>query len=156
MAIDGGLHGVSGEDMPGILDEAARQGVPVFTLSTAGRTDKEAFFGAVRETLPSDPPLGTFRMAWDALSDSVWGGLHALESPRAVIVWPDARPVAGGEGDFRIALNILRDVAATLAEVRCTGGRPTQVSVYVAPAPSGGEAAPAGDDPLGPEATASA
>ncbi|MEE6267653.1 hypothetical protein V2E29_18650 [Streptomyces diastatochromogenes] len=52
MLIDRGFHEVSGADIPGIVDEAARQGVPVFTLSTAGRTDKEAFFQAVRETLP--------------------------------------------------------------------------------------------------------
>ncbi|MFG2434553.1 hypothetical protein [Streptomyces sp. NPDC048508] len=143
MVIDRGFHEVSSADIPGILEEAARQGVPVFTLSTAGRTDKEAFFGAVRETLPLDPPLRTFRMVWDALSDSVWGGLHALETPRVVIVWPDARPVAGAEGDFWIALSIFRDELATLAEDRYTGGRPTQVSVYVAPALSAGEAAPA-------------
>ncbi|MFE5594201.1 barstar family protein [Streptomyces sp. NPDC056549] len=141
MVIGRGFHEVSSADIPGILDESARQGIPVFTLSTAGRTDKEAFFGAVREALPLEPPLGTFRMVWDALSDSVWGGLHELKSPRVVIVWPDARPVAGAKGDFWIALSILRDVVADLAEVRCTGGRPTQVSVYVAPAPSGGETA---------------
>ncbi|MCX3287233.1 barstar family protein [Streptomyces sp. NEAU-H22] len=141
MVIDRGFHEVSGADIPGILDEAARQGVPVFTLSTAGRTDKEAFFGAVRRTLPLDPPLGP-RMVWDALSDSVWGGLHELRSPRVVIVWPDARPVAGAEGDFWIALSILRDVAESLAEARHTSGRPTQVSVYIAQAPSAGETAP--------------
>ncbi|HWU05944.1 MAG TPA: barstar family protein [Streptomyces sp.] len=142
MVIDRGFHEVSGTDIPGILDEAARQGVAVFTLSTAGQTDKETFFGAVRETLPLDPPLGTSRMVWDALSDSVWGGLHKLKSPRVVIIWPDARPVAGAEGDFWIALDILRDVAESLAEARCTSERPTQVSVYIAPAPTGGETAP--------------
>ncbi|MET9446143.1 barstar family protein [Streptomyces cinerochromogenes] len=145
MVIDRGFHEVAGGDIPGILDEAARRGIPVFTLSTAGRTDKEAFFGAVRETLPLDPPLGTFRMVWDTLSDSLWGGLHELKSPRVVIVWPDARPVAGAEGDFWIALEILRDVAESLAEARYTSGRPTQVSVYIAPAPSPGEAASAED-----------
>lgn len=111
----------------------------MFTLSTAGRTDEEAFFRAVRETLPLDPPLGTSRMVWDALSDSLWGGLHALQSPRAVIVWPDAQPATGSQGDFRIALDILRDVIATLAETRYTGGRPTHVSVYIAPTPSSEE-----------------
>ncbi|MFI8289749.1 hypothetical protein EAO71_14775 [Streptomyces sp. ms191] len=138
MVIDSGFHEVPSENIPGIRDEAARQGAPVFTLSTAGRTDKEAFFGAVREALPLDPPLGTFGMVWEALSDSVWGGLHELKSPRVVIVWPDARPVAGAEGDFWVALSILRDVAESLAEARYTGGRPTQVSVYVASASGGG------------------
>lgn len=132
MVIDRGFHEVSGADIPGILDEAARQGVPAFTLSTGGRTTKETFFRAVRETLPLDPPLGTHRLAWDALSDAVCGGLHALKASRVVIVWPDAEPVAGAEGDFWTALDILRDMVATLAEDRYTGGRPTQVSVYVA------------------------
>ncbi|MFD6436756.1 barstar family protein [Streptomyces venezuelae] len=136
MVINRGFHEVSGADVPGVLDEAARQGVPAFTLSTDGRTDKEAFFGAVRESLPLDPPLGTHRLVWDALSDSLWGGLHELKSSRVVIVWPDARPVAGAEGDFRIALEILRDVTESLAEARRTGGKPTQVSVYVARAPA--------------------
>ncbi|KOU78890.1 hypothetical protein ABZY83_11960 [Streptomyces virginiae] len=137
MVIDRGLHEVSGADIAGVVEEAVRQGVPVFTLSTGGRTDEEAFFEAVRETLPSDPPLGTSRRVWEALSDSVWSGLHALETPRVVIVWPDARPVADARGDFWTALDILRDLVATLAEARYTGGRPTQVSVYVAPASSG-------------------
>ncbi|MFE5589199.1 hypothetical protein [Streptomyces sp. NPDC056549] len=141
MMISAGFHEVPGRDIPGILDEAARQGVPVFTLATAGRTDHEAFSRAVREALPLDPPLAS-GMVWDALSDSIWGGLHELKSPRVVIIWPDAQPVAGAEGDFWIALMILREVVAGLAEDRYTGGRPTQVSVYVAPAPYGGEAVP--------------
>ncbi|MCX4523941.1 barstar family protein [Streptomyces anulatus] len=140
MVIDRGFHEVAGADIPGVLDEAARQGVPVFTLRTAGRTDKEAFFAAVQGALPLDPALGP-RMVWDALSDSAWAGLHELKSPHVVIVWPDARPVAGAEGDFWIALSILRDVADSLAEARYTRGRPTQVSVYVAPTPSGGKTA---------------
>ncbi|WP_217226936.1 barstar family protein [Streptomyces anulatus] len=68
--------------------------------------------------------------------------LHELRSPRVVIVWPDARPVAAAKGDYWIALSILRDVAESLAEARYAGGRPTQVSVYIAPAPSAGETAP--------------
>ncbi|WHM40956.1 barstar family protein [Streptomyces sp. BPTC-684] len=142
MVIDQGFHEVSASDITRILDEAARQGVPAFTLSTAGRTDQEAFFAAVRQTLPLDPPLGADRTVWDALADSLWGGLHALNSPRAVIVWPDAQPVAGAQGEYWIALDILRDMVTTLAEAPYTGGRPTQVSVYIAPAPRGGEEAP--------------
>ncbi|MFE2853023.1 hypothetical protein ACFXJO_18055 [Streptomyces lavendulae] len=97
--INAGFHEVPGTDIPGMLDEAARQGVPVFTLSTAGRTDQEAFVEAVWAALPLDPPLASGTV-WDAISDSVGGGLHELKSPRVVIVCPDARPVAGAEGDF--------------------------------------------------------
>ncbi|MFD9567352.1 barstar family protein [Streptomyces sp. NPDC059994] len=137
MVIDPGLHEVSGADIPRILDEAARQGVPAFTLSTAARTDQEAFFRAVGAAFPLDPPLGTVRMVWEALADSLWGGLHALNAPRVVIVWPDAHPVAGAQGDFEIALDILREMVTNLAEAQYTGGRPTRVSVYIAPAANG-------------------
>lgn len=142
MVVNRGVHEVSDADVTEILAEAARQGHPVFRLSTEGQTDKEAFFGAVRRTLPLDPPLGMARMVWDALSDSVWGGLHALNSPRVVIVWPDARPTANTQGDFQTALNILGDVAATLAEPRFTSGRPTMLAVYVTRASNDGEESP--------------
>jgi len=86
-----GFHEVPCRDIPGVLDEATRQGVAVFTLSTAGRTDQEAFFAAVRETLPLDPPLG-LRTVWDALSDSIWGGLRKLTSPRGSSSGPTPGP----------------------------------------------------------------
>ncbi|XIE80901.1 barstar family protein [Streptomyces sp. SBR177] len=141
MTITTGLHEVSRTALPGILDEAARQGVPVFTLSTGGRTDKEAFFRAVREALPLDPPLGPGRV-WDALADSVWNGLQELGAPLVVVVWPDAGPVAGAEGDHGIALDILRELVASLADDRFTVGRPNGVAVYVAEAAPGGAAGP--------------
>ncbi len=80
---------------------------------------------------------------WDALPDSVWGGLHELKSPHAVVAWPEALPVAGAESDFRIALSILRDVADSLAEARHTSGKPAEVSVYISPAPKSTETEPA-------------
>ncbi len=132
MVISRGVRVVSAEDIPLICEQAAREGVPVFTLSTAGRTDKDSFFEAVRRTLPLDPPLRSGSQVWDALSDSLWGGLDDLEASRVVIVWPDARLRRSTRGDAGIALDILRDVAETLADVRYTAGRPTQVAVYVA------------------------
>ncbi|MFJ7126897.1 barstar family protein [Streptomyces sp. NPDC098101] len=132
--IRGGFHEVPASSVPELLAEAACRGVPAFTLSTGGRTDKEAFFRAVRETLPLDPPLSTTRHVWDALADSLWNGLHDLDVPHAVVVWPDAGPVAEAHGDYAIALDILRDLPPTLADPRYTGGRHTELSVYVASA----------------------
>ncbi|MFD9488327.1 barstar family protein [Streptomyces sp. NPDC059991] len=137
MVIDPGLREVSGADIARILDEAARQGVPAFALSTGGRTDQEAFFKAVQAALSLDPPLKAVRRVWEALADSLWDGPHALNAPRVVIVWPDAHPVAGAQGDFEIALDVLREMVTSLAEAQYTGGRPTRVSVYIAPAANG-------------------
>ncbi|MFI9004153.1 barstar family protein [Streptomyces sp. NPDC053541] len=113
----------------------------MFTLSTGGRTDKEAFFRAVREALPLDPPLGPGRV-WDALADSVWNGLQELGAPLVVVVWPDAGPVAGAVGDHGIALDILRELVTSLADDWFTVGRPNGVAVYVAEAAPGGADGP--------------
>ncbi|MFJ4867593.1 hypothetical protein [Streptomyces sp. NPDC088757] len=134
--IRGGFHEVPASSVPELLAEAARRGVPLFTLSTGGRTGKEAFFRAVREALPLDPPLSASRYVWDALGDSLWSGLHDLDAPHAVLLRPDAgRPAEGVDGDHAIALDILRDLPKSLADPRYAGGRPTELSVYVASVP---------------------
>ncbi|WP_432116277.1 barstar family protein [Streptomyces sp. S1] len=132
--IRGGFHEVPASSVPELLAEAARRDVPLFTLSTGGRTDKEAFFRAVRESLPLDPPLSVTRHVWDALADSLWNGLHDLDAPRVVVVWPDAGSVAEAHGDYAIALDILRDLPTSLADPRYDRGRRTELSVYVASA----------------------
>lgn len=108
--------------------------MPAFTLSTAARTDQEAFFKAVQAALPLDPPLKAVRRVGEALADSLWVGLRALNAPHVVIVWPDAHPVASAQGDFKIALAILREMVTSLAQAQYTGGQPTHVSLYIAPA----------------------
>ncbi|MET8884366.1 barstar family protein [Streptomyces rubiginosohelvolus] len=105
------------------------------TLSTAGRVDKESFFSAVRQSLPLDPPLESSR-SWDALSDSLWEGLHAMGERKLTLVWVDAGVVeVGDEEDLKIALHVLRDLAESLSDIDATVGEPTELSVYVAVAP---------------------
>ncbi|NJP99981.1 barstar family protein [Streptomyces zingiberis] len=96
-----------------------------------GDPGRAAFFDAVRRTLPLDPPL-VGSGSWDALSDSLWEGIHGQRCERVVIVWPDAASFAeASPEEFRTALDVLADVAETLSDERATVGRPTELCVYI-------------------------
>ncbi|MEU2513125.1 barstar family protein [Streptomyces syringium] len=135
MEFRSGLTVITPAEVSSILVEGARQEIPVFVLATEGRVDRESFFRAVRETLPLDPPLVSSR-SWDALSDSLWEGVHKMASPHAVIVWCDAVfPDSESTGDdFQIALSVLQDVVESLADSCAANGTPKVLSVYVAAA----------------------
>ncbi|MFI1952512.1 barstar family protein [Streptomyces xinghaiensis] len=90
-----------------------------------------AFFDAARITLPLDPPLVGSR-SWDALADSLWEGIHALERGRVVMLWPDAASFAeASPEEFRTAVDVLTDVAELLSDEKATTGRPTDLCVYI-------------------------
>lgn len=55
-------------------------------------TTKERFFEAVNASLPLDPPHVSHD--WDALDDSLFGGLLGLNNPAVDIIWPFANDVA--------------------------------------------------------------
>jgi hypothetical protein len=113
------------------MTRARSAGLPVFVISTAGRKDGEAFFDAVRATLPLDPPLRSSR-SWDALADSLWEGIRLLESDVAVIVWPDSWQFKkGNPTDYGVARTILDDMSKSLRNPVTTGGRPKTVSVLL-------------------------
>ncbi|MFJ2186326.1 barstar family protein [Streptomyces anulatus] len=123
---------VSHDAVDGILGTAERQSIPTLTMSTEGRVGKQAFFASVRRSLPLDPPLEGSR-SWDALSDSLWEGLHTMQVPHLILVWIDAGTAEPqDEQDFQLALWVLRDLTGSLSDADATNGEPTQLSVYVA------------------------
>jgi hypothetical protein len=70
--------------------------------------------------------------SWDALTDSLWEGLHALPDQRIAILWSNARTMARtAPSDFETALNMLTDVAALLADPRAAAGKPKEVALVV-------------------------
>jgi len=78
-----------------------------------------------------EPPVVSAR-SWDAMSDSLWEGLHQLPGPRIVILWPNARVMAHeAPAEHELALQVLDDVAAGLADERATLGTPKLLSVVV-------------------------
>jgi hypothetical protein len=98
----------------------------------SGVVDRGSFFEAVRSTFPLDPPLMSDR-SWDALSDSLWEGLHGMGQVSVVIAWPDAVAFCTAAPDgFATAIQVLADVADGLADQQATAGSPLTVSVFVA------------------------
>ncbi|MFG3001666.1 barstar family protein [Streptomyces sp. NPDC048340] len=117
--------------MESIQDEAARQEIEVFTLSTGEGGDRDSFFRAAREILPMDPPLESSR-SWEALSDSLWEGLFALSSSQIAIIWRDAdRHAEAALGDIQTAQAVLQDVAEMLMDPQATGGNPKKLSIFI-------------------------
>ena len=124
-----GLTMVSSSDLNEVLRQAQLEGIPTYVLPR-GLANRESFFQGVRAGLPLDPPIVGSR-SWDALSDSLWGGIDALESERVVIIWPDSAAMSAAPEDLEGALKVLADVAASLADPSATDGRPKEVSIYV-------------------------
>lgn len=124
-------------------------GVPTYVLRTGAGAGRDAFFDAIRRTFPLDPPLVSNR-SWDALADSLFGGLCDVGAHSVRVVWPDAHdwsPEAGR--DLDIALEILDDMARTLAEPEYTDGRPVTVQVFVVGAGDRRPSGPTGDPGTG-------
>jgi hypothetical protein len=115
-----------------IAAEAAEEGCRVFLLDTGANANREAFFDAVRATLPLDPPLMSAR-SWDALEDSLWEGLSTVEESHIVIVWLDSAPLMESDlSAFDLAIDVLGAIADSLADSGPTDGNPKDVRVFVA------------------------
>ena len=102
-------------------------------LTISGRTaDKQTFGDAVRAAVPLDPPIGLGPCNWDALADSLFGGLEGLASPRIALVWLDSDTMRDASpGDFAIALEVLGKAAEDASDPRFTSGRPKEVAVII-------------------------
>jgi hypothetical protein len=114
-----------------IKQDAVRHNIPVYVISTDKRIGREAFFDAVRNALPMDPPLVSSR-SWDALSDSLWEGIRSLGANRVAVLWPDAGFFSEETPhEFEIAASVLADVARSLADPKATRGKPVDLSIYI-------------------------
>jgi hypothetical protein len=97
-----------------------------------GICDKSSFDWGVRSTLPLDPTLEGPQHNWDAIEDSIWGGLNSLPDSKVVIVWKDAGEMAkSSSDDFAIAESVLATVAVSLGDPLVTNGPVQQVLVVL-------------------------
>jgi hypothetical protein len=125
------LKRVATLDVEAALREAKQAGHATFLLPATGIVDRASFFDAARATFPLDPPIIGSR-SWDALSDSLWEGLHEHPARKIAILWPGARSTAGSaSSEFEIALNVLADVASLLADPLATQGGTKEVAIVV-------------------------
>lgn len=131
MELERGFQRTEVLDVESTRRRAEQAGFATFVLPANGIVDRPSFFDAVRATFPLDPPLVGSR-SWDALSDSLWEGLHTHPARRIAILWPSTRAMAAAApSDFEIALNVLADVASLLADPRATQDDPKEVAVVV-------------------------
>jgi hypothetical protein len=132
VALRSGVHEVSAGVADAAAQEASRTGAQLFCVSRQETPSRAAFFDAVRAGLPLDPPLVGSK-SWDALSDSLWGGLDALEASVVVITWTGASDLRrDAPEEFGIAMRVLRDLVTSLGSWEDTNGEPKQVCIYVA------------------------
>jgi hypothetical protein len=131
MEIKPGLTRTGSVDAAALRRDAERAGYTTLMLPEQGIVDKASFFEAVRSTLPQDPPLGIYDN-WDALSDSLSGGLYEHPDQRIAILWLGTQHMAtSAPADFAVAVDILGGVAYQLSDPRTTGGETKEVAVMV-------------------------
>jgi hypothetical protein len=123
-----GLFTVDDTELEQLVASYERAGWRIFRLPNAPASTDQ-FFEAVRQSLPLNPPLQSNR-SWDALSDSLWEGLHGLNDRKIVIVWPDAsRMKAAAPEAYSIATSVWIDVITMLADENATLGNTKEISV---------------------------
>ena len=126
MEFTGGLTTLDQLDLDTALRAALDQGIRTYLLQ--GVVDRDTFFYAIRANFPLDPPLVSNR-SWDALKDSLSGGLINPPDRRVLILWPGT--TAMPTQDREIALAILRQVAAERANPAYAHGQTTEVTILV-------------------------
>jgi len=131
MKIRQGLLRTGCVDVETVRLAAEQAGFTTFVLPRTGVVDRNSFFDAVRATLPLDPSLKSSR-SWDALSDSLFEGLHTSDARRIAIIWQGTRTMATSVGsDFETALGVLTDVANLLANAQATLDTTKELAILV-------------------------
>ncbi|MEV0990806.1 hypothetical protein [Streptomyces sp. NPDC049949] len=125
-----GVEVIQVEQARQILADAIAAGIPHFVFDTRGREDRESIFREIRNSIPLDPPLASSG-SWDALSDSLFGGLYETSGEFVTVVWMNAGWREGVAGDLLTTFQIFEEVVALLQDERATAGKPKRVLVYI-------------------------
>jgi hypothetical protein len=129
--LDQGLHRIDGLDLSMISKQLVDSGWQVFILPE-GIKDRKSFFDGIRRVVPLDPPVRSDR-SWEALSDSLWGGLDSLDEDKVAIIWEGSAEMAKADrDDFEIATGILSDLTKSLGDSDATVGNIKRVLVLLA------------------------
>lgn len=109
------------------IEDAVKSGWQVFRLGE-NVSSIDSFFETVRQTLPLDPPVQSCN--WDALEDSLWSGLEALQASNVLIVWPSVNRLSAADSEgFKIANSVFKDVCESLMDSNLTVGNPKAVVI---------------------------
>lgn len=114
-----GITTITNASVDEVERSLAATGARVFVLGD-GILTKQAFFDAIRNVLPLVPPVDG-NSSWEALSDSLFEGLHQLPDSHIAIVWPNTSLMASSQpDDFAIATDILAYISATIPDPSLT------------------------------------
>jgi hypothetical protein len=109
-----------------------QHGFRMIDLDGQNITDADSFFAATAEQLPQDPELVGQKANWDALLDSLWGGLVLLEENRVALLWLHAdRMLHQGLPDLLIATEVLRDLARQVSTTEHGGSHPILLQIFL-------------------------
>jgi hypothetical protein len=82
-----GIVSIATSEAGDVAEMARSAGQLVYTLPNSGVEGREELFDAARQRLPLAPPLGVGgKPKWDALSDSLFGGLVEVNHDRLTII----------------------------------------------------------------------
>lgn len=114
-----------------ILHKLQKEGWVVYEMDGKCIQNKFDFFSQVRKLLPLDPPLSG-NEKWDALEDSLWGGLYETSASYILIVWRSAFFMERlAAQDFRIAVDILSDLAKSISDKNIANPKQKEVAILL-------------------------
>ena len=117
------------DDLDSIKTVLVTSGFTIFELPDDQISDIEAFFRAVVQVVPTDPPLSG-RLNADAFVDSVWEGFRLLGVDKVAILWKNAdKMLNGGLQDLITISDLLQEIARTLKGAG--GGRLPYFSIHL-------------------------
>lgn len=92
---------------------------------------KDEFCSAVAENLPLDPPYdAVYGHNWDALDDSLWGGMDSLSEDKILIIWNSAGKMQNNDAQsFEIVCDIFSNLTVSLVDEKKKENKPFQLTV---------------------------
>jgi Barstar (barnase inhibitor) len=133
VSLAAGVHDRRGVDAGTLRNELRRAGWRVFTLPE-GIADGASFVEAVRSTMPMDPPPSPVSThSWDALLDSMSGGLYDAGMEPVALIWPGSSVMAeAAPAEFRTAKDVLDSVARRNERAEDEPERPIRFAAILA------------------------
>ena len=114
-----------------IFEEKKKLGWKAFLLAD-DIGSREEFIAFACKSLPLDPPLEVTSHKWDALSDSLGGGIHELEAFGVVFFWPGSEKLRVNEPDaYQEIVSIFEFNASILCQKKYGAGRATDFLVLL-------------------------
>lgn len=82
--------------------------------------------------LPLDPHLYPDSENWDALNDSLWGGLYSLQSPGSIITWEGFELMKNNfNSEFETILGVFNSIAGTISNPKYGNGLSSRLMVFL-------------------------